>query len=195
MFAVGFALGLAGGWWASNYAHAPQLLNSATANAQPAPMAAAPAAPPPDVAPEVPPPPEAPPPATDAAQPFAPDAAAAPEATAPPPSPPPEAESSAAPEDDETRAAPPAPRACATQQTPADRVICSDPKLQKLQRELQRAYAQALAAHEDRALLREHQLAWRAERDEIADPDRLARFYEDRIRKLNAATADAERQR
>jgi uncharacterized protein len=84
-------------------------------------------------------------------------------------------------------------KGCATQPTPADRTICGDARLRRLQAELRRAYDEALAAHEDRALLREHQLAWRDTRSAIGDPERLARLYEARIRKLNAATAEARR--
>ena len=86
-------------------------------------------------------------------------------------------------------------KACAAAPTPADRAICEDPDLQRLQRELRQAYADALGAHEDRELLREHQLAWRDARNTISDPARLTQLYEQRIRKLNAATADARRQR
>jgi hypothetical protein len=97
------------------------------------------------------------------------------------------------------QAAPEAPavaaKGCATQPTPADRAICGDARLRRLQADLRRAYDEALAAHEDRALLREHQLAWRDTRSAVGDPDRLARLYEERIRKLNAATAEARRQR
>jgi uncharacterized protein YecT (DUF1311 family) len=92
-------------------------------------------------------------------------------------------------------AAPALAKGCATQPTPADRVICGDAKLKRLQGDLRRAYDAALQAHEDRALLREHQLAWRDERSTVTDPDRLARLYEQRIRKLNAATAEAQRLR
>jgi len=84
---------------------------------------------------------------------------------------------------------------CAAQATPADRAICGDVKLQRLQENLRQAYAEALAAHQDRALLRERQLAWRDARSEVSDPDRLARLYEERIRKLKAATAEALQQR
>ena len=84
--------------------------------------------------------------------------------------------------------------ACAGQPTPADRTICGDARLRGLQAELRRAYNEALAVHEDRALLREHQLAWRDTRSSVADPDRLARLYEERIRKLNAAAAAARRE-
>jgi uncharacterized protein YecT (DUF1311 family) len=85
--------------------------------------------------------------------------------------------------------------ACAAQPTPADREICGDPELRRLQRALRQAYAEALQAHQDRALLRQRQLAWRSDRDTVSDPHRLAQLYEQRIRKLNAATAEARRQR
>jgi uncharacterized protein YecT (DUF1311 family) len=83
---------------------------------------------------------------------------------------------------------------CAAEPTPADRTICGDPELRRLQGELRQAYAEALEAHADRALLRQRQLAWANARDTVSEPDRLARLYEERIRKLNAATA-AARQR
>jgi uncharacterized protein len=85
--------------------------------------------------------------------------------------------------------------ACAADLTPADRVICGDPNLRRLQRDLRVAYAEALAAHQDRALLRQRQLAWRDARNNIADSERLTWAYEQRIRKLKSATADARRQR
>jgi uncharacterized protein YecT (DUF1311 family) len=85
--------------------------------------------------------------------------------------------------------------ACAAEPTPADRRICGDPQLRRLQAELREAYAEALAAHEDRTLLRQRQLAWRDARNTVSEPDRLARLYEQRIRKLNAATAEARRER
>jgi uncharacterized protein YecT (DUF1311 family) len=84
-------------------------------------------------------------------------------------------------------------RPCAAAPTPADRTICAHPRLQTLQRSLRRAYAEALQVHQDRALLRQHQLAWRETRNDVAAPDRLARLYDDRIRRLHAATADARR--
>jgi uncharacterized protein YecT (DUF1311 family) len=85
--------------------------------------------------------------------------------------------------------------ACAGAATPADRAICEDERLQRLQVELRQAYAKALEAHADRALLRQRQLAWRDARNAVAEPERLAQLYSDRIRKLNAATAEALRQR
>jgi uncharacterized protein len=93
------------------------------------------------------------------------------------------------------QAAPGGTNACAAAPTPADREICADPELRRLQRELRQAYAKALEAHQDRALLRQRQLAWRDERSTVSDPDRLARLYEQRIRKLNAATEEARQQR
>ncbi|WP_296596124.1 lysozyme inhibitor LprI family protein, partial [Phenylobacterium sp.] len=85
--------------------------------------------------------------------------------------------------------------ACAGAATPADRVICGDPGLQRLQRDLRRAYAEALAAHEERDVLRARQLAWRDGRSSVTDPARLAALYQQRIRRLDAATADARRSR
>jgi uncharacterized protein len=85
--------------------------------------------------------------------------------------------------------------ACTSEPTAADRTICGDPELRQLQRELQQAYAEALEAHRDKALLRERQLAWREARNSITDPERLASTYEQRIQKLKAATADARKQR
>ena len=73
----------------------------------------------------------------------------------------------------------------------ADRAICANEDLQKLQRDLRQAYAKALDAHADRVTLRQRQLAWRDARNAVADPERLAGLYEARIRKLKAATAAA----
>lgn len=81
--------------------------------------------------------------------------------------------------------------ACASEATAADRAICGDADLQKLQKDLREAYAEALAAHEDKATLRQRQLAWRDARSTVEDPERLAGLYEARIRKLKAATAAA----
>lgn len=129
----------------------------------------------------------------------APDAQPAP---APPPeaaAPTPDAEvaagSAPAPADETPAVAPASAKGCASKAIPAERTICETPGLQRLQRDLQQAYAEALQAHQDRALLREHQLAWRDARSEITDPQRLTRLYEQRIRTLNSATADALRQR
>jgi len=196
LFACGLALGLAGGWKAAEYAYAPRLAKVAAADQQPAPpVQAAPAAAAPAAAPEAAVP-EAPLPPVDTTAEAAPPAAQpAPETPAPAPTPPPPA---AEPEQVAPAAvAEAAPKAshCAAELKPADRTICGDPKLQRLQRELRQAYAEALEAHEDRDLLRQRQLAWADARDTVTDPDRLARLYEERIRKLNAATAEALRQK
>ncbi|HEV2532938.1 hypothetical protein [Phenylobacterium sp.] len=85
--------------------------------------------------------------------------------------------------------------ACSGEPTPADTVICREPRLRRLQAELRRAYAEALAAHEDRGLLRQRQLAWRDGRNAVSSPDQLARLYLRRIEQLKAATAEAVRER
>jgi len=197
-FAAGVAVGAALGWWA-------------TGALQPAPSSpAAPAAIPIQTAALDPPPAPATLPVTVAAEP-APPLETLPEPTGGPlppglpegPQPSPDAgenEPDAAVEPSEpaptlVRATHGGDGACAAEPTPADREICGDPELRRLQRELRQAYAEALAAHEDRDLLRQRQLAWRDARNTVAEPDRLARLYEQRIRKLNAATAEARQQR
>jgi hypothetical protein len=120
-----------------------------------------------------------------------------PEAAAPIPEAPPQVVSQAAPipeaPPEGVPAAPSAAGGCAAQPTPADRTICGDPELRQLQRDLRQAYGRALAVHRDRNLLRAHQLAWASGRDGVSDPHVLARLYSQRIRKLNAAAADARR--
>jgi uncharacterized protein YecT (DUF1311 family) len=218
-FAAGVILGGALGWWVSGMVREPR----STAIAQVVPPAAAPrSAPAPtpapvapidqatNVAPELPPDPTALPTAAnpgDSSSP-APDAINLAQAApaAPPPAPttpttqpsPPPTEQATAPEPvrgEPVRIAPAGPMGCGALPTPADRTICADPHLQRLQHELRQAYAQALQAHADRTLLRERQLAWKDARDKISDPDRLAQLYQDRIRKLNAATAAARGRR
>ena len=188
-FAMGMASGAALGLWAGGTvrlgeqppaapapvvaAAAPALQIAPAPVAEPAPEsaaapapAAAEATPAEAVAPEV------------AAEP-APTPEAAAETELPPPPPPP----------------PPREEACAAGPNPADRVICETPRLQRLQNELRQAYARALEAHEDRALLRQRQLAWADARNSVTDPAQLAKLYAQRIQKLNAATAEAKRQR
>jgi uncharacterized protein YecT (DUF1311 family) len=218
-FAVGAAAGVSLGWWAGGSTRQAQSPPAAPAAApirtaalarRPAP-ARAPVAPEPVVptaaepepAPETPADPAvgAPPPdihessqaATDAAE-VAPGTGEAMELPAPPPARR-KAEAAETPRTAAAGAAPAGSKACAAQPTPADREICADPELRRLQRELRQAYAKALDAHQDRALLRQRQLAWRSDRDTVSDPLRLARLYEQRIRKLNAATAEARQQR
>ena len=188
-FVVGAALGVSVGWWAGGFTReAPR--------PQPAPAAAptrtAALAPPPTQLPvSVGPIAAEPEPAPETAPPPAPTVAPQPEAGLSAPN--------AQGESRETGEAMelPAPAAeantCAVEPTPADREICADPALRRLQGELRQAYAEALEAHQDRALLRQRQLAWKSARDAVSDPAQLARLYEQRIRKLNAATAEARR--
>ena len=95
--------------------------------------------------------------------------------------------------DEAPEATPAVDKGCDAQPTPADKVICGAPKLQRLQRELREAYADALQAHEDKTTLRQRQLAWRDARSDVSDPDKLAALYDARIQKLKAATAEARR--
>ena len=87
------------------------------------------------------------------------------------------------------------PKGCDGQPTPADRTICGDARLQRLQHELRAAYAEALEAHQDRDTLRQRQLAWADARNGITEPEKLARLYEERVRRLKAATEAARRER
>lgn len=178
-FVAGAALGVAGGLWFADSTRDPP---------PPSPELAAFQA---EVAPPAPLPAPTPEAAVEPAQ-AAPAETLQPETTAEP-----EATIAAAPLAAEPAAEPEVAEAdaCASAPTPADRVICGDPKLQRLQRDLRRAYAEALDAHAERDVLRERQLAWRDARSVIADPDRLAALYEQRIRRLDAATADARRRR
>lgn len=214
IFSLGLAAGVAGGWWAADYANsgAPQPGPPPPPAAQAAveTAALAPALPPANAEPSdslVPEPPATtlvpPPPATPDAAPA--PSAAAPAATAPEavtsaatvPTPPPLPETKpeeAAPAAKATRATA-GDAACASAPTPADRTICADPALRRLQAELRGAYAEALKAHEDKVLLRQRELAWAEARKGVTDPDELARLYRERIAKLKAATSEALRLR
>lgn len=178
-FAVGITSGVALGWFAGDLVRATP---AAAAPPQAALQVAAQAVTPPPVVetPELPPEPPAPDMTIVAEAPAAAEAAV-PAASVEPERP------VFAPAD----APAPAADACAAEATPADREICADPDLQRLQRDLRRAYAEALDAHDDRALLRQRQLAWRDARSGVSDPARLARLYEQRIRRLDAAAAQA----
>jgi hypothetical protein len=96
----------------------------------------------------------------------------------------------------ETTARTPAPQrdACA-RSTPADRLVCSDLSLRLIDLELKNAYARALNARADPDVVGAGQSAWRRARDEVSDPDRLARLYTQRIRELEAAAAAARASR
>ncbi|THD59872.1 hypothetical protein [Phenylobacterium sp.] len=223
-FVLGVPFGLALGWWAYGIVHEGPLpagpIQTAALAAPPAPAAeppnpAAAAETAPDAAPASSADSSAPPATpTDALEPaHGADAAPIPADSPPPPTPraaAPVAPAAASPEPtpivadkpasdrpiaDRLGADKPAAAGCAAQPTPADRTICGDAKLKRLQDDLRQAYAEALAAHQDRDLLREHQLAWRDARSDVSDPDRLARLYQERIRKLKAATAEALQQR
>jgi uncharacterized protein YecT (DUF1311 family) len=212
-FVAGIMLGLASGWWAGavvtgEAAHTPRAANTA---ARVAAARFVPARADGDVTADGPPSDSAPPapasrsgaPSTPSAEDFAQDATQpAPPTDATPAA----ADAETAPKAETADTAEPAPAnavhiakappaGCAAAPTAADRTICQNPHLQELQRQLRKAYAGALAAHEDRALLRQHQLAWREARNDVAEPAALAKLYEERIKKLNAAAADARRKR
>lgn len=222
IFSLGLAAGVAGGWWAADYANsgaprpavlpapsaAPPIVQTSAlapalppANAEP-PVTLVPQAP--VQAAQVTPPP-APPQESDAAPaspaPAAPAPAPAVQPAPPTPTAAPAAQIAETSPDDSAPAAKPArsasadDTACGSAPTPADRTICADPALRRLQGELREAYAQALKAHEDKALLRQRELAWADARKGVTDPDELARLYRERIGKLRAATAEALRLR
>lgn len=194
-FAAGIVVGAAVGWWAAGTLQPPPPATPSAAPLQVAalepppapatlPVAVATAEPVPAPTPETPPEPTGgplPPDLPEGPQ-LSPDAADEPVDT-PVPAP------------AVVQTATGATGACAAEATPADRKICGDPELRRLQRELRQAYAEALEAHEDRDLLRQRQLAWADARNTVTEPDRLAQLYEQRIRKLNAATAEARRAR
>ncbi|THD59165.1 MAG: DUF1311 domain-containing protein [Phenylobacterium sp.] len=200
-FALGIAVGAALGFWVGQMP--PDRPPPAVAPVQTAALA-----PPPAPAPQTPAPIAAEPaplaqpdaaaastPTPDTLEPaHAADSRPADTTPAPPPAvraEPEPAKSAEAAEPAPERSAPAVAAGCSAAPTPADRTICGDAKLRRLQEELRHAYADALDAHEDRNLLREHQLAWRDARSAVTDPTRLAQLYEERIRKLKAATAEA----
>lgn len=209
-FAAGIALGAAAGWSVAGMSREPAAAPAAPAAAPirtavlavehaPAPLPVVPIAPEPEPAAEAPPEPTGGPLPPDLAEgplvsPDAEDVAqdtAVAEAVEPPASRKAEAVRTAA----KPAVSRVAADACAAAPTPADRTICGDRELRRLQRELREAYAEALSAHEERTLLRQRQLAWREARNTVSDPGRLERLYEQRIRRLNAATAEARRER
>jgi len=185
-FALGLGGGVAAGWWAADGGQWQRpALPPAPAAAPPAPRA--PRAPLPVTVAEaapvmIPTAPAAPP--AEAVQAEA--ASTAPETPAAP-----EAKADPAPRPSEVAAA----SACKAEPTPADRAICDAPALRDLQAQLRQSYAAALEAHEDKALLRQRELAWRDARNTVSDPEALAGLYRQRIAQLKAATLDAERQK
>lgn len=200
-FAVGMAVGLAAGGalgvGVAEITHSGDPAPAMAAAYPPAPAAPMKAATLPLVV-EAPPAPEIPTDVAAAPAPAPVEVAALAEAEAtpeevvvPPVEKPPEKKIEVAAEE----APPPVARKCAAQPTPADRAICEEPELQRLQRDLRQAYARAMEVHADRDVLRQRQLAWRDARNAVSDPQRLAGLYEQRIRRLNAAAADAEARR
>jgi hypothetical protein len=206
IFAGGVALGVTFGWWAGGVTREllranPQPAAFADDAPPPAPSEAAmnggsgPAARPAahQAKPAVPPKPAT---TTPSAADYVQDAVAT--ETIPPDAAPAEVAAAAAKPTDKgssppVRIAVAPPRGCAAEPTPADRTICKTPHLQALQRELRRAYAEAMMVHEDRDLLRKHELEWRDARNEVDEPERLEQLYGERIRRLHAATAEARR--
>jgi uncharacterized protein YecT (DUF1311 family) len=86
---------------------------------------------------------------------------------------------------------PPPQRDACARSTPADRLVCSDLSLRLIDIELKDAYARALNARADPEVVGAGQSAWRRARDEVSDPEHLARLYTQRIRELEAAAAAA----
>jgi uncharacterized protein YecT (DUF1311 family) len=204
-FSLGVMIGLLAGFGIAYQSMAPAAPAKSVAVFPAAPGLRIDAASPPDE-------PAAPQPVITVTPPPAPIAPTEPAAAvAPPPAPaPPEAQSPPAPTPVSTPAVatPPAAEAasstdaegpaakvpsaaCAKAPTPADKVICGDARLQRLQADLRAAYATALGETADKALLRQRQLAWRDARNGVTDPAELARLYEARTRRLKAAAAAA----
>lgn len=82
---------------------------------------------------------------------------------------------------------------CGTAEGPGEMAVCSDEQLAAADRRLARAWRQALAAGAPEWELRRDQRAWLAARDDTAReaPEELADLYEQRIRELRKAAAEA----
>jgi uncharacterized protein YecT (DUF1311 family) len=85
---------------------------------------------------------------------------------------------------------------CATG-SPAEQMVCADPRLAEADRELNRAYRRALAAGVSPGFLRSEQRDWLGIREEAArrSPRAVANIYAQRIDELNAMADDARRDR
>ena len=81
---------------------------------------------------------------------------------------------------------------CTAARAPADRIICDDAQLSRLDAELGVAYAAAADAVPRSDLLRAEQRTWITKRDKLADAEAMRRAYQDRIGELQQA-ADAAR--
>lgn len=82
---------------------------------------------------------------------------------------------------------------CGAAEGPAEMAVCSDERLAAADRRLARAWSQALEAGAPEWELRRDQRAWLAARDDTAReaPDELAGLYDQRIRELREAAAEA----
>lgn len=75
--------------------------------------------------------------------------------------------------------------ACTKANSAAEKAVCADDRLSRLDSELGKAYAQALGAAADPAALRSSQRTWLKERDACgADPACLRHSYEGRLREV-----------
>jgi len=76
---------------------------------------------------------------------------------------------------------------CRGARSTSERMVCSDPELAALDRRLNAAYEDAIAAGASRRELRAEQDRWLSTREAAApDPDAVAQVYRRRIRELNA---------
>lgn len=85
---------------------------------------------------------------------------------------------------------------CATG-SPAEQLVCADPRLAEADRELNLAYRRALTAGVPPGFLRSEQRDWLGVREDAArrSPRAVARVYAQRIDELNAMADDARRDR
>ena len=81
---------------------------------------------------------------------------------------------------------------CRAEATPADRLVCGSPTLTAQHREMREAYTRALKAGVDPLMIDREQAEWRAIRNEVKDPSKLATLYNRRIRELDAAARAAD---
>jgi uncharacterized protein YecT (DUF1311 family) len=81
--------------------------------------------------------------------------------------------------------------------TPAEQMVCADPRLAEADRALNRAYRRALAAGVPQGFLRSEQRDWLGVREDAArrSPRAVASVYAQRIDELNAMADDARRDR
>jgi uncharacterized protein YecT (DUF1311 family) len=77
--------------------------------------------------------------------------------------------------------------------SPAEQMVCADPRLAAADRDLNRAYRRAMAAGVSPQMLRSEQRDWLAIREDAArrSPRAVANIYAQRIDELNAMADDA----